>query len=557
MSSTSAILPASLAALPAGHLLVPLAASLLIYSVYYVYNIGARARNMPPGPPTVPIIGNLNVFPKSHLHMKFTEWSKIYGDVISLKVFNNTVIVLNTPTAVKELIDKRSIATSNRPKSILADMITPHNLNIGTGHYANETWKVLRKASTQLLSNENIRSLQPYQHAEATQLMWDFSRDPENWYTHIQRFTTSFALGITYGKRAPRVESKDVKAFLHVQPQFLHALEFGTMPPVDLFPILTYVPERFAHWKRVVKTVKALHEEMYEDLLSTVERRLEKGQAANVFMEDAVIKAQEWGLTRRELLTNLGGVLLEGSDTSSATLQGVVLALVAFPEAQKKCREEIDRVVGSDRAPTHDDFPNLPYTAAFIEEVNRFRPVSPLGLPHEMVKDEIVDGVLYPKDAVLFINTWAIFHDERYYDRPHEFIPERFLKHPLGIKDESTDDPARRQNMLFGGGRRVCPGIAFAKTSLEINVPNFIWAFEFSPEIDAATGKPIPPNINNFASGITATPGRFKCTIKPRSQNHLDVIERQFAKAAEFLTPYELELSPEDRAYNAKYRDSY
>lgn len=59
-----------------------------------------------------------------------------------------------------------------------------------------------------------------------------------------------------------------------------------------------------------------------------------------------------------------------------------------------------------------------------------------------------------------------MFHDERYFDRPEEFLPERFLKHPLGIKEDIEDDPARRANLLFGGGRRVCPGIAFAKTSL-------------------------------------------------------------------------------------------
>jgi cytochrome P450 len=59
-----------------------------------------------------------------------------------------------------------------------------------------------------------------------------------------------------------------------------------------------------------------------------------------------------------------------------------------------------------------------------------------------------------------------MFHDERYFDRPEEFMPERFLQHPFGIKDGAKDDPARRVNMIFGGGRRVCPGIAFARSSV-------------------------------------------------------------------------------------------
>lgn len=68
---------------------------------------------------------------------------------------------------------------------------------------------------------------------------------------------------------------------------------------------------------------------------------------------------------------NLGGTLLEGSDTSSATMQYIIMLLVAFPHVQAKLHSEIDEVVGSHRAPRWDDITNLPYMAAFIEEVSR------------------------------------------------------------------------------------------------------------------------------------------------------------------------------------------
>ena len=82
----------------------------------------------------------------------------------------------------------------------------------------------------------------------------------------------------------------------------MHALEFGTMPPVDLFPILTWVPERFAKWKRIVKDIRHLHESLYDRLLKEIESRLEKGQGTGVFMEQAVEHAAEWGLDSRELV---------------------------------------------------------------------------------------------------------------------------------------------------------------------------------------------------------------------------------------------------------------
>lgn len=61
-----------------------------------------------------------------------------------------------------------------------------------------------------------------------------------------------------------------------------------------------------------------------------------------------------------------------GSETTSAYLQSLVLALVAYPGAQKKAQEEIDRVVGDHRMPTLDDLEHMPYIRAVILEVSVF-----------------------------------------------------------------------------------------------------------------------------------------------------------------------------------------
>jgi hypothetical protein len=43
--------------------------------------------------------------------------------------------------------------------------------------------------------------------------------------------------------------------------------------------------------------------------------------------------------------------------------------MVAYPEAQKKAHEELDRVVGEDRMPTLEDLGQMPYIRAIISEV--------------------------------------------------------------------------------------------------------------------------------------------------------------------------------------------
>lgn len=82
----------------------------------------------------------------------------------------------------------------------------------------------------------------------------------------------------------------------------MHILEIGTMPPVDLFPILQYVPERFASWKRQGKEIRRLHETLYDRLLTDVEDRMKGGLSLGVFMERAIENAKEWGLDSREML---------------------------------------------------------------------------------------------------------------------------------------------------------------------------------------------------------------------------------------------------------------
>ena len=73
-------------------------------------------------------------------------------------------------------------------------------------------------------------------------------------------------------------------------------------------------------------------------------------------------------------------VVLAGADTTLSTVQSFILAMLLYPEVQKKAQEELDRVVGTDRLPTFADRDNLPYLEALVSEVHRWMPVSPMGM---------------------------------------------------------------------------------------------------------------------------------------------------------------------------------
>lgn len=61
----------------------------------------SRPQNFPPGPPTILGIGNLHQIPPSKPFLKFHEWSKQYGDLVSLKTAARNLVIINNPKIVR------------------------------------------------------------------------------------------------------------------------------------------------------------------------------------------------------------------------------------------------------------------------------------------------------------------------------------------------------------------------------------------------------------------------------------------------------------------------
>lgn len=98
-----------------------IAAAVAIF-LFRIRKIGQRPSDYPPGPPTLPLIGNLHLMPKEKGHLQFQHWAKEYGPVYSLMLGTQVMIVLSSDQAVKDLLDKRSNIYSSRPDMYLANV---------------------------------------------------------------------------------------------------------------------------------------------------------------------------------------------------------------------------------------------------------------------------------------------------------------------------------------------------------------------------------------------------------------------------------------------------
>ncbi len=82
--------------------------------------------------------------------------------------------------------------------------------------------------------------------------------------------------------------------------------------------------------------------------------------------------------------------------------------MVLYPDVQAQAQAEIDAIIGNDRLPTVEDREKLPFLSALTMEVLRWHIVSPIGIPHRAMEDDIHDGYLIPKGASIIPNIWYV-----------------------------------------------------------------------------------------------------------------------------------------------------
>lgn len=202
-------------------------------------------------------------------------------------------------------------------------------------------------------------------------------------------------------------------------------------------------------------------------------------------------------------------VFAAGQDTTWASLLVFIFNMVANPEVQSKAQKIIEGVVGPERLPTFEDRPKLLYTEYLVQETLRWCPVSPIGLPHRSLKDDIYRGIFIPKGSLLYVNAKAMTHDERLYRHPKKFEPERYIP----LEEGGRGEPYPKGQ--FGFGRRICVGQHLAEASMWILMVALLAKFDIQKSIDDDRNE-ITPKLK-LSNGLTSLPEGFPCRFVRRS----------------------------------------
>ncbi|KAG1726305.1 cytochrome P450 [Suillus lakei] len=410
---------------------------------------------LPPGPRPLPVLGNALQLDTKRPWLTYTEWGKTYGKIIHSRILGIDLIIINSETIARELLDKRSAIYSDRPV-IRTNELFGLAFNTALLPYG-ETLRRHRKIFHQVLKAEVSGSYHEMYSRHANELVVNLLNATSDPQKEIQIYTGSLIMAVTYGHSAHGSEDPFLARAYELGEIGKHIISPERAAMFTAFPFL----EKLLIWCfggvfALMGRSRELSQQLLNEPFDEVKAQMASGTASISLVADFLSQAHD---DADEDMMKAVALTAYTGKTASA-LQTFMLAMVLHPDIQAQARAEINQVVRHDRMPCLDDRPSLPYLDAILREVLRWYPLTPLGIPHATTNDDVYGGYFIPKGAMVMVNQWALSRDEDAFPDASRFDPSRYLTVDGKLRDHFVN------HFAFGHGRRICPGRWFAENGL-------------------------------------------------------------------------------------------
>ncbi|XP_010266363.1 PREDICTED: cytochrome P450 89A2-like [Nelumbo nucifera] len=442
-----------------------------------------KPKDLPPGPFSLPIIGNLFWFRKSFFDLEplLRNLRTKYGPILKLQIGSRRLIfITNHQLAHKALIQHGATFADRPPPLPMTRIFSSDQHNISSAAYG-PLWRLLRRNITsEILHPSRVKS---YGHARkwVLQILINKLRqeaesgEPVRVVDHLRYVMFCLLVFMCFGDK---LDEKVVRDIENVERKIL--LGFRRYNILSLMPRLGKILFR-KRWNEVYE----LHRSRESVIAPLVRARQERGKEETVVCyADTLLdlRLPDGGrkLTTGEMVSLCSEFLNGGTDTTATALQWIMANLVKYPNIQAKLLSEIERVVGCGEEIKEEDLQKMPYLKAVVLEGLRRHPPGHFVLPHAVTEDTKIDGYVVPKKAIVNFMVAEMGRDPEVWEEPMEFRPERFLGNGDGDQEVFDITGSREIKMMpFGAGRRICPGLGLALLHLEYFLANLVREFEW------------------------------------------------------------------------------
>ncbi|XP_038069464.1 cytochrome P450 2J6-like [Patiria miniata] len=485
-------------ALDARSVLLGLVVFLVLYRL-----LRRTPRNLPPGPTGWPVLGYLPqlAMAKEDPQKIFSKLAAKYGDVISVNLAGNLLVVLHGVDAIKEAFNQPQL--SARPKLHVSEKLQP---GVGIFISSGEIWTKIRRFSLTVLRGFGVgkSSFEENIATEAKFLIEEWKKEAGTPFEPrhlISRSVSNVICAVVFGERFQYTDEM-FRRLIHCTDDVFEKI--GAGGAIEFSPIfakLTFLP--------VVRRYKESAQALIDQIWLMIEKHNRDYDADNIrdFIDTFLKEQSKFGESEVFNVDNMrqvvGDLFVAGSETTTTTLRWSLLYMMAYPEVQTRVQKELDDVTGRNRFPRMSDRPDLPYTEAVICELQRISTIVPLSVPHVCSEDTTVLGYDIPKGTFLLANLWHNHFDPAVWEEPKSFRPERFL-------DDDGKVISRDELTPFGIGRRICLGEHLARMELFIFFTLLLHEFTFKNPPDG------PPVSLEGTNTSTWAPKNYKVCAIPR-----------------------------------------
>ena len=460
-----------------------------------------------PGPPGLPLLGNLLQVDSTRLHLIAEQWSRAYGEVFSFRIGRRQFLALANPEAIAAVLRDRPEGFQ-RTERLNA---TARAMGFGGLFSSNgEQWRRQRPMVMAGFDPAHIKSYFPslvkvtrrfagrWRHAAQARAAIDLQAD-------LMRYTVDVTAGLAFGADINTVESDDDVIQQHLD-KVLPALFRRVMSPL---PRWLAWPGRRALGRHLAELHRAV-----DAFIAQARARMERDPSLRAHpanLIEAMIAARDSagsGLGDEDVAGNVLTMLLAGEDTTANTLAWTIWLLSRNPAALERARGEVRAVLGAAELPErYEQLAALPFVEACANETMRLKPVAPIIIA-QAVRDSVVAGIEVPRGQLVMCLMRPGALDERHFPGAASFDPARWLADPAGLRAAAS---AKRVAMPFGAGPRLCPGRYLAVMEMKMVIAMLLAGFEIEAVAAPGGGEP------REHLALTMSPVGLTLRLKPRT----------------------------------------
>ena len=408
----------------------------------------------------------------------YAEWEKTYGKTFLLPSMNGDVVVTGCPVEARTIFALRSNEVGPFGTDVLRPMVGSGSLFLLEG----EKHRAERKLLMPSFHGDRMRSYARLIHDVAARKARSWTPGDTVVMMEVAReISVEVIVRVVFGVESEERLAVYQGAIRRLVQAFHPALMFSRAFQVRCFG--------FTWWDRFLRERTRFDALIYEDIRERRAKGTRGDDILSVFMDAKYENGEQ--LDDNALRDELVTLLLAGHETTQIAISWVMSWLHRSDDARERLLTDGSLDMGEP-----DSWARSPWLGAVVNESLRLNPILPdvvrtLKVPFEL------SGVAIPAGYHVAVATSLLHTNPEVYERPHEFVPQRFIDHTFRPHEYTP----------FGGGLRRCIAASLATYEIHIVVATWMREHRFERIMDAPEKEPVHRRNVTMAptSGIPLT----------------------------------------------------